>query len=386
MRKVILLTEGTSSYARGLLHGVSEYSRHYGPWTFFRESITPFYRQSNQTKALSRIKNWGGEGVIARVSEPNILQKIVDLGLPLITTDDNIEFPGIPRIVSDYEETGKLAAQHLLNRGFSQFAFCGFDNLLWSRLRYKSFRNEIKKDGYDSFIFVSPRATKGHIWEKEQPKIIKWLKSLPKPIGVMASNDDRGQQIIECCRIAGIYVPEQVAVIGVDNDVLLCDLSNPRLSSVAIDTRRAGYLAAERLDKLMAKKKVKSGKIIARATHIETRQSTDTYAIDSPEVVEALHYITQNAKNPIQVDDVAKEVSLSRRILFDKFHKYLGRSVHQEIKRVRIEHIARMLIETDLTIYQIALAFHFTSIEHIARYFRQEKGMAPKEYRKRYGK
>lgn len=386
MRRVILLSEGTSSYARGLLHGIAEYSRHHGPWTFYRESMVPFYRASRQKKTLACLKSWNADGIIARVKEPELLNDLISFGRPIITVDDNNQQPHCSKVISDYQATAKIAAEHLLSLGLRHFAFCGFDSLLWSRKRCHSYCTFLEKSGFSPQLYKSPRSKTGTLWENEQSRIISWLKSLPKPVGIMACNDDRGQQIIDCCKIANIHVPEQVAIIGVDNDILLCNLSNPPLSSVAINTTRAGYLTAQLLHKLMDGEKSLSHTVVAPATHVEIRQSTETLAIEDKDVAEAIRYIRQNARQKIQASDVAHVVALSRRTLLDKFKRSLGHTVHDEIKRVRIQQISRILIETDLPVYMIARSFHFTCGEHIARYFRQATGMSPQFYRKQFGR
>lgn len=202
----------------------------------------------------------------------------------------------------------------------------------------------------------------------------------------MTCDDEQGRHAIEACKIAGLHVPEQVAIIGVDNDELVCALSYPPLSSVAPNTERAGYEAAELLDKMMAGKKMKNKNIIVHPTHIMTRQSTDILTIEDHEVAEAVRFIRQHAKEPIQVTDVVNAIALSRRVLERRFRKVLNRSVLAEIRRVRIETVAQMLVETDLSISQIALTLGYPDVKNIARYFRREKEMSLLAYRKKYGR
>ena len=213
-----------------------------------------------------------------------------------------------------------------------------------------------------------------------------WLKSLPKPVGLMTCCDDCSQHIIEACKIAELHVPEQVAVIGVDNDELVCKLSNPPLSSIALNFERGGYEAAELLDKLMTgKEKMKNQLIKVEPTYPVSRQSTDILAIDDSDIAKAIRFIRQHCKEPIRVDNVVAAAALSRRVLEKRFQKILGRSVLCEIRRVRVEQIVRMLVGTNLPISQIASKLGYPSVDHIARYFRQEKAMTPLAYRKQYG-
>ncbi len=198
----------------------------------------------------------------------------------------------------------------------------------------------------------------------------------------MACNDMRGQHITEACAKAGIEVPYEVAIIGADNDSHVCDISNPPLSSIALDVEKAGFEACELLDKLMAGKKLKPRMIVIHPTRIVTRRSTDIIAIEDAIISEALQFIHNNANRPIQVSDITKALNVSRNALNYKFMKILRRSVYNEIKRVRIELIRQMLLETDLSVSHIALKLGYYNANHIARYFKQKTGISPLEYRR----
>ena len=380
--KVILLIETSRASGQGLLRGIAKYSHLHGPWTFYMEP--PAYEKpSRKMRALSRLKDWGATGVIARDSAK--IDELLSMGLPIIIANATKDYmPDLPNIVDDCEPTGAMAAEHLLSRGFRRFAYCGFDDRLWSRKRGEAFAKSIEEAGYKAYFYKPPRLRGQRLWENEPTYIADWLKALPKPLGLMTCADHRSQHVIEACRIAGLHVPEEVAVLGVDNDELVCDLSDPPLSSIALDTERAGYEAAELLDKLMKGKKMANQRIMVRPLHVVARQSTDILAIEDKEVAEAVRFIRQNSKQLIQVVDVAEHVALSRRSLERRFKKILGWAVHDEIKRVRTNQIARMLLEADQSISQIALSFGFPGVEQMCRFFRREKGINPQAYRKSY--
>jgi LacI family transcriptional regulator len=282
---------------------------------------------------------------------------------------------------------GKMAAEHLLDRGFKNFAYCGFEDMFGARSRGESFRRRITEAGFRTHVYKKPKPRGRRSWEDEQVFMADWLKSLPKPVGLMTCTDDRSQDVVEASKIAGVHVPEDLAIIGVDNDELVCELSSPPLSSIALNTQRSGYEAAELLDKLMSRKRIKMANqtIVVHPTHIVTRQSTDILAIEDRDVVAAVRFIRRNAREMIQVDDVVDTVAVSRRSLEQRFRRELGCSVLAEIKRARIDQVARMLVETNLSVSQIALALGYSGVENIARYFRSEKGMSPLAYRKLYG-
>ena len=381
--RVILLIETSCAYGRRLLRGIGKYSRINGPWAFYRAA--PFYRErASREKILSHLKDWGADGLIIR--EPKQNKEIIQMGLPTIISpkiDDKI--PGVPMIYTDCEGAGKFAATHLLERGFTKFAYCGFDEMPWSRDRGASFARHIKEAGYKTHFYRRPRSKALRSWENEQGRVAEWLKSLPRPIGLMACNDECGQNVIEACKLAGFKVPDEIAVIGVDNDELVCDLSDPPLSSVALNTERAGYEAAELLARLMHGEKMRDQVIIDQTSHLVTRQSTDILSIPDQDVTRAVNYIRRHARQSVHVSDVVAATTTSRRGLQQRFRQILGRSVHDEIRRVRVQQVIQMLVETNLSISQIARMLGYTGIEHISRYFRQEMSMSPLTYRKKFG-
>ena len=379
--KVAILLESSRQYGRDLVRGIAKYSWLHGPWSFYHEDM--FY---NRTKRMSNdlkwIKKWGANGIITR--DFKNIDKLINLGIPIVIArafHDNIE--GVIEVVTDDIAIGNEASEHFFRRGFKNFAYCGFQDMSWSIRRGDSFSKILKKNGFevDRFDSLSSRMLN---WEDEHPRIIKWLKSLPKPIAVLCCNDDRGCDLIEACKTGGLRVPFEVAVLGVDNDHQVCDLSNPPLSSIRLSTENAGYHAAEVLDKLMSNITPKVSEIRVTPLEVVCRQSTDTLAIDDSNIVKAMQFITQNSNRLIQVGDVLAAAGCSRRALDEKFQRYLGYTVFAEIRRVRIENIARMLLETDLNISNIAYNLGYNDSDHIARFFKQEKGLTPQAFRNKY--
>ncbi len=223
-------------------------------------------------------------------------------------------------------------------------------------------------------------------WKKVHWQMGRWLKSLPEPVGVMACNDDVAHHLVEACKTAGLHVPDQVGIIGVDNDELVCELSSPTISSVAINFERAGYESARRLDEWMHRgKKSRPARIDAPATHVVPRLSTDILAVDDAPLLKALRFIRDHARENVRVTEVARAAGLSRRALENRFRLELGRSILQEIRRLRVGLIAQMLVETDLPVSDIAGALGYENVQHVARYFRKEKNMSLVAFRKRHG-
>ena len=376
LKKVILLLESSREFGRELLYGIVRYSKLHGPWSFYREP-------SGLKSSIPRLTNWNADGIIMRNSL--IRKNLIGLNLPtILVLHDSRRAESMPAVVTNGYTISKLASEHLINRGLKNFGFCGYDNFEWSNNRKDYFKKFIEEAGFEISIYKSRKKITSASWYGEQAKMKKWLKSIPKPAGIMACNDDRGQQVLEICKQLEINVPEEVAVIGVDNDPMICDLCDPPLTSIALNIEVAGYAAAELLDKLMNGEKMNGQEIIVSATHVVQRQSTDLLAVNDQNVAQAINFIRKNARNKIRVDDVVNQTSLSRRSLEINFRKIVRRSIQQEIRRVRVEQITKMLAESNLSISEITALFNFTGIEHISRYFKKEKGMGLRDYRKLY--
>ena len=409
--RVLLLMETSRMYGRSILRGIARYCRTHGPWVFLRRA--PFYWGTSGTReSLRALRALGAHGMVLREQgERDQMLKLLSLGLPTIVSPYTEPFAGPPNILTDDAAIGTMAATYLLDRGFRHFAYCGFgDTYYWSRRRGVSFGDTIRGAGFDvhCYEYEQPGTKTPHSWEKEQAILTDWLRGLPQPVGLMACNDDRCQDILEACKAAGLHVPEQVAIVGVGNDDLVCDLAAPPLSSVALSAQKAGYEAAAILDRWMGGDKIASLRvevvppsnrgqdardtrtavgdpIIVRPSRVVTRQSTDVFAVPDRQVVEALRFIhTCARKEAIQVDDVLRSVPVSRRSLYDRFARTLGRSVHEEIKRVRVDELTHLLVDTDLPMSQLALQLGCPDIKNLARYFKQSTGVTPLQYRHRH--
>ncbi|RPJ79054.1 MAG: DNA-binding transcriptional regulator [Alphaproteobacteria bacterium] len=374
MKRIILLVETSRAFGRQLIIGIARYSKIHGPWSFYKEPI-------GLKSSIPHLTNWKPDGIIMRDSL--ITKELLKLRIPTILVIHNSKNPSnLPVIKTDSYVIAKMAGEHLLERGLKNFAYCGFDNYDWSKERKLFFTRFIKGAGYKTHVYLTPEKIKKNDWQNELQHVTKWVQDLPKPVGLFACNDDRGQHILEVCKSLNLKVPEEVAVIGVDNDPMICDLGDPPLTSIALNVESAGYEAAKLLDQLIDKNKVVGKQIMVTPSHIVQRQSTEILAVNDPEVASAILYIKNNAKNKILVKDVVKTTGVRRRTLEKRFQKTIHRSIYNEIRQVRVELISKLLIETDLTISQITSIFNFTDIEHISRYFKKEKGVGLREFRK----
>ncbi len=228
-----------------------------------------------------------------------------------------------------------------------------------------------------------PRRKKDSHRKQEQGILAEWLRKLAKPVGVMACNDDRGRKVLQACAIAGVQVPEELAVVGVDNDELVCELSDPPLSSVALDLERTGYRAAAVLDGLMAGRFKQYCELPVEPLWIVARRATDVVAQEDRQIAAALAFIRDNAQQPISVADVVRQTDLSRRTLERRFLGAVGRTVLSEITRCRLERARRFLLETDLRVDGVARASGFGNLKPMTRAFRDQEGCSPTEFRRR---
>ena len=381
--KIILLIAPTRAFDRELLQGIARYANECGPWTFYREP--PHYRAIDWKKKVSdRLRSGQVDGIIMR--EPERIDEIIRYGIPGIcapVTRRTVE--GFVSIVIDNGAVGKLGAEHLLQCGFRHFAYCGFEGIYWSVKRGEAFQGCIAKAGYPCHVYQPPKAKAMQaLWEKEEPLLVAWLQSLPKPVGIMTCNDDRSQHVLDACHAAQIHVPGEVAIIGVDNDEFICRLANPALSSICLDAERLGYRAAQLLDCVMAGEPCRETTVEGQPTHVVARSSTNILLVKDQGVSDAIRFIREHSNRALQVDDVAEAVALSRRTLQQRFSKAIGRSVHSQILRERVNRIAPMLVETDWTVARIAEEMDFSSAKQLNRVFTRLQGVTPATYRLRH--
>jgi LacI family transcriptional regulator len=383
MYKIILLADYSEEYFKSLLKGINEYSRKHGPWIFCRMPL--FYRETMGIQGiLDWALEWKANGIIGTFYNEQDLQKFTQAGIAVIAQDLKERFPNMPNITGGYHEAGVMGAEYFLRKGFTNFAFYGFKNIVWSRERAEGFEATIKKAGYDVHYFEHRKSRSRELWYYKPSSLSRWLKSLPKPIALMTCDDNQGQHITEACKHVGYRIPEEVAVLGVDNDDLVCDLSDPPLSSVSLNTEKGGYEAARLMEQMIRNGWQDHYDIIVKPTQVVTRQSTDIYATNDSYISSALKYIHQNVDKNLKVDDVVEQVPLSRRSLEKRFQNITGFPVYEYIFNLRIEKFTQKLLDTDMTIFEIALDLGLNDSKNIARQFKQVKGCTPVEYRKRH--
>ena len=377
-KKVALLIETSNAYGRGLLSGIIGYHQRHSKWALF---IPENERGAPPPSWLSQ---WQPDGVIARIENCEIADVIQKLNVPAVDLSAARLLPGVSWVETDDKVIARSAFDHLAERGFTSFGYCGDPGFNWSVWRGERFEEQVLQNGFELSTHESLSVNDpNYSWATEFERLCHWIERLPKPVGILACYDIKARQVLDACNHLGFAVPEQISVIGVDNDSLLCEACTPPLTSIALNSYDAGFKAAELLDDAM------HGLCDSAETHliaplgIEERQSTDSAAVDDPVVTTALKYIRENACFNIRVSDVLKQVPISRRILESRFQKLIGRTPHQEIQRRRIDRVKQLLQSTELSLDEIARITGYEHSEYLSVVFRRETGETARQFRER---
>ncbi|GAA0398821.1 XylR family transcriptional regulator [Acrocarpospora corrugata] len=372
-RHVALLVETSNAYARGLLVGIKKYLVTHPGWSIY------LGEHSRHETDLSWLDGWRGDGVLARIENEETARHVRRLGLPAVDLSAAYLAPELPCVETDDDVIARLAVQHFVVRGLRTLAYCGDARFGWSVKRGARFAAHAAQHGLTALEF---RMEHSRTLAGERLAMADWLLGLPSPVGVLACYDIAGQELLEACKIANLAVPDSVAVLGVDNDELICNLTSPPLSSIQPDSTRTGFLAASLLDEMMSGQAPDPQLYLIEPLRIVTRQSSDILAVGDPLVAQALQLIRDRADEGVPVAAVQRHVGLSRRSLDYRFIQVLGRTVHEEINRVRMERLADLLIQTDWPLPQIAERLHFSHAEYMGVAFKKFTGKSPGEYRR----
>jgi LacI family transcriptional regulator len=379
---VALLVESSRAYGRGILLGVARFVREHDPWSIFFQDLN----LCDDTPGW--LKNWRGEGIISRLENRDVVGLIRRLKVPAVYLRRVARHAGMPSILTNNKAVSRLCFEHLNERGFRHFAFCGFNGADYSDERRESFVELVKQAGLRCHVYTEGRqlakadtAQYEGCGLKDGGLVANWIKELPKPIGVMACNDMRGQQVLDACRATGVASPEEIAVIGVDNDDVLCCLSDPPLSSVVPNAEQIGYQAAVLLGQMMTGVRTAPVEMFVEPSGIITRRSTEVLAMDDRQIAAATSFIREHACEGIDVSAVLRAVPMSRSTLDRRFIKILGRSPKDEILRVRLNRAKQLLAETDFPLYLIAERVGLEHVEHLSRIFKSRIGITPSGFR-----
>jgi LacI family transcriptional regulator len=368
------------SHGRGVMRGIAEYVETYGPWSLFIDPL------ADSRFPEGRSKNWRGDGILTYIEDAPRADRLRRSGIPTVELFAYRLDGKLPLVATDDLAIGRMAAEHLLERHFRQFAFSGYIGALWSERRKAGFCDTIREAGYPPpAMLLIRRPETLQEWEGVQEQLTAWIGSLPKPAGLMASHDSHALQVLDSCQRAGAAVPEEIAVIGVDNDEETCRLSNPPLTSVTDASQRVGYEGAKLLDQLMAGtlKASDLDPLFLPPSGVVTRRSTDVTAIEDRMIAAAAHHIRENACRGLTVDELARQFGISRSAFYRRFQEALGRSPHHEILRLQLDRVKSLLIQTDLPLEKIAEMSGFSSSNYLNVAFKRENGLTPGAFRLR---
>jgi len=375
--RVALLIETSREYGRGLLRGIVRYQREHGPWSIY------FKPHGLGDAPPDWLETWQGDGILARIDNRPMAEAILRAGVPAIDLRSSLGNIGLPIVGIDNEIVAQLAVDHFLERGYRHFGFCGtpYGEHCYQDERSDRFAQLIADRALQCAVYRHPERLFGS-WDEEQQHIAAWLQKLPKPVAVMTCHDDRGQQVLDACLRIGLTVPDDVAILGVDNDEFLCNLSTPPLSSIDVNSERIGYEAAGLLDRIMGGAKPPKRSRLYPPRGIAVRKSTDFTAINDPHVARTARLIRDHALSGAGVEELLREVPVSRSAIFRRFKQQLGRSPKKEVIRLRIERAKELLRETNLPVARIAERVGYAEAKYFIAVFHRLVGTTPLRYRR----
>jgi LacI family transcriptional regulator len=380
---VALLVETSTSFGRDLLRGVTIYNKENDRW------VVDIEQRSIHESAPQWLNDWEGDGIISRLAWPGMADFVRRKGIPAIDINEQYPDLGLPLVFNDQQAIGRMGAEHLIKKGFRQFAFVGQPGGYWSDGRRDGFCEAVEQAGCVCDVFVGKGRTikdyQRHVWSTESDLLSSWVAESPKPVGIMTCNAFRGVQLLDACRVCKIAVPEQVAVVAGDNEDIACEMAFPPLSAVENSAREIGYNAAAMLDALMHGRRLRNARLYIPPIGIVPRRSSDVMAIDDPVVSEALQFIHKRACAGIQIDDVVREMKISRTALQRRFRTALDQTVLDAIRDVRIARAKELLSGTPLSLEKMTPLLGYKHIQTFTEQFKNRTGMTPGQYRKQVG-
>ena len=376
--KILLITDLTSAYSRSLLRGIVRYAKSKGNWTFLRMPLS--YKMMHGDEEIIRCaRKWKVNAIVAQINNVDVV-KLRSLNIPIIVQNYGDRIAGVCNLTGDYVGTGEMAADYFMSLGYSSFAFYGVKETIWSRERYAGFRNRLSAAGYhiQSFFEQIPNYDS---WSLDNDKMVAWLRQLPPKTALFACDDYYALIVSDACRSHDIRIPEDIAILGVDNDEMICNISTPPLSSIIIDAEDGGYKAGTMLENMIEGQISYPANIIVPPVHVITRGSTSSYAMKDKYIMQVVEYIANNYNSEISVPDLLELIPMSRRQFEIKFKENTGMSVYRYILNYRVDKLAEKLLSSDRKIEDLAVDCGFFDSKNVSRTFQKIKGMTPSEFR-----
>ena len=385
MIRVLIITDFTESFSHKLLAGLVDYSRRKEQWIVRR--MPPSYKAQIGIPGIIRVaKEWDVDAVIGQFEPTDEVGLFAENGIVAIAQDFKKKFTSIPNVTGDYIGTGKMAARFFIDRGFRNYGFFGFNDVCWSDERCDGFRREVEAAGFGGSFYAYRMQEIDMLWYYQRNRLREWLQMIPKPIAIMACDDNQGTNLVEACHSLGIRIPSEVSIMGVDNDETLCSLGSTTLSSVQVDIEEGGRQTAELVERLVADPSAPAEDVVLKPVKIVSRMSTAAFATDDQQILKALLFIHRNALKKISVSDVMTEAALSRRLLERRFKSVTGKTLYEYITDQKLRHFAEQLQETDEQVINIALSMGENDTKSISRRFKQLYGCTPVEWREKQRK
>ncbi len=373
---VALLIETSRSFTRDLLAGIRRYMSEHGNWSVYMEL------RALESRVPPWLKNWRGDGIIARSNSQAMVDTVLETGLPAVELRATTLRHDLPFIGVDNRAMGQMVVEHLRERGFRRFGVYALETEDYFKERVDNFVETVEAAGHECHVYrAGGRRERPLSWEQNQQELTDWVAGLPKPIGILACTDQLGFWLLDACTRAGASVPEEVAVVGAENDESLCTMSSPPLSSVQFNGRRNGYEAAALLARLMKGESPPDETLYIPPLGIVTRQSSDVVAIEDEDLAAALRFIRENACKGIAVDDVVARLAMSRSALERRIRQQLDRTVQAEIIRIKLNRVKELLVDTNLPLAAVARKAGFRHPQYMAEVFRRELGQTPGAFR-----
>lgn len=381
--RLVYFTDFSEQFSYRLLRGIYRYARETKEhWTVCR--MPSELKGKYPFEDLVRwAVDWHADVIIGQFTPEVDLQLFRREGIIVVAQDYISLFPDVPNITADYKKTGQMAAERCVARGFRNFAFFGNNGMCWSDGRRDGFQEYLEEAGYGDNFYVYDQQRIFNLWYYRQDLLRDWLISLPKPVGVFCCDDNQAVILAEACNAVGIRIPYEVAILGVDNDEILCNMSDPPITSIDVDIERGGYEVAAMVTQMKKDPSYQGNDIVLQPLHIVTRESSNLITTKDVQVHQALTFIHSNLDHKILVTDVLEHVPMSRRLLEQRFLKATGKTVYQYISDQRIDYLARLLLETDEPIANLAAQMDEPDPKSLSRRFKELKGCTPSEYRKR---
>lgn len=386
MIRIIFLTDFTETYSHSLLLGVQKYTKEHPTESWVICRMPPSYKQQHGIEGVVQwALNWKANAIIGRFEQNDNIELLLQHGIAVIAQDFKRRFSSIPNITGDYIATGEMAARFFLQRGFKHFAFLGYKNIVWSDERFYGYRHELAKQGLKNDIFIYDNQKLDSFWFDDLQQLSSWIKHLPPHTALFCCDDNQANNAIEVCKLSGVKIPQDVAILGVDNDKMIADLSDPKLSTIRLDIEKGGYETAQFIAKTIKNKELirSNHNIYIKPISVISNASSDIFATKDKYILQVLDFIKHNINRSINVKDILSQVPLSRRLLEMRFKEATGTSVYHYIIECRIDHFASLLETTNLAICDIIAQLGINNYGSFSQLFKAKKSCTPHCYRNR---